>query len=175
MENLFDKIKPPIKLKTQRLTVEDITKKDALEYQRLYLDDDLNKWWGYDYREDLGDKEPTKEYFLRFQQSLKDKKEEYSLAVKKDGVMVGELVLHNFDESGGVEIGFRFFKECHGKGYALESATALKDYAITTLGASTLKSRCYKENAPSRKLIERLGLKLSNQSDTHYFFALAVK
>lgn len=169
-KTLFDKINPPVFIKTDRLTIEEITEKDGATYQSLYLDDQLNKWWGYDYREDLNGKEPTAEYFLGFQKLLKEKREEYSLAVKKDGVMIGELVLYNFEGATSLEMGFRFFKEHHGKGYAVESAGALKDYVFNTLGASRLRSRCFKENIPSRKLIERLGLKLFDQNQTHYFF-----
>lgn len=169
---LFDNIISPVHIKTERLVVTEITENDKENYAKLYLDDQINKWWGYDYREDLNGKEPTADYFFGFQNLLKEKKEEYSLAVKRDGEMIGELVLHNFDEEGGVEIGFRFFQECQGKGYALESATALKDYVFNTLGATTLKSRCYKENLPSRKLIGKIGLVQTHESLTHYYFAL---
>lgn len=167
---LFDKIVPPIKLITERLTVEEIKEEDKERYAALYLDDELNKWWGYDYREDLGENTPTPEYFFNFQNLLKEKKEEFSFAVKEKGEMIGELVLHNFDENGGVEMGFRFFREVQGKGYATESALALKDYVKTVLKAKILKSRCFKENIPSRNLIERLGLSLVRESETHYFF-----
>jgi RimJ/RimL family protein N-acetyltransferase len=86
--------------------------------------------------------------------------------------MIGELVLHNFDQDFGVEMGFRFFKEHQGKGYAIESASALKEYVFNVLGAKKLKSRCFKQNVHSRKLIERLGLKKCGESQTHYFFEL---
>ena len=172
VKTLFDKINAPVIIKTERLLVTDFDVVDARDYARLYLDEDLNKWWGYDYREDLGDSAPTPEYFFGFQKALKEKKEEYSLAVKENGKFVGELVLHNFDYYGGVEMGFRFFKECHGKGYAIESASALKEYCFNNLGAKKLKSRCYKENLPSAKLIKRLGLNKANENQTHYFFEL---
>jgi RimJ/RimL family protein N-acetyltransferase len=85
--------------------------------------------------------------------------------------MIGELVLHNFDVFGGVEMGFRFFSECQGKGYAIESASALKDYVKEVLGAKTLKSRCVKENVRSKNLIEKLGLKQVKEDDVYYYFA----
>ena len=173
VKTLFDKITTPMYLKTERLTITDIDKADAQAYAKLYLDDDLNKWWGYDYREDLDGELPTPEHFYNFQNKMKMVKEEYALAVKKDGVMVGELVLHNFDYYGGVEMGFRFFKNCQGKGYAVESASMLRDYCFNELGASVVKSRCYKQNLPSAKLITRLGLKKYKESDTHYFFKLS--
>ncbi len=170
VNTLFDRLPKSFELKTDRLTITQIQDEDKELYAKLYLDSELNKWWGYDYREDLDGDEPTPEHFFAFQQKMKDTGEEYSFAVRLDGVMVGELVLHNFGYFGDLEMGFRFFKHCQGKGFAIESASALRDYAFDTLGARTLKSRCYKENAPSRKLIERLGLKLYLQDDTHYYF-----
>ena len=125
---------------------------------------------GYDYREDLNGNAPTAEYFYKFQNQLKDKKEEYSFAVKQNGVMVGELVLHNFDFYGGVEMGFRFFSECQGKGFATESALALKNFVKEELCAKTLKSRCFKQNIPSANLIKRLGLKKVREDATHFYF-----
>ena len=90
----------------------------------------------------------------------------------KTSAVIGELVLHNFDYFGGVEIGFRFFKDYQGQGYATESAGAIKEFAFNELGAKKVKSRCYKENLPSKKLIERLGLKKCDEDGTHYYFAI---
>ena len=168
---LFDKIKSPV-LRTERLLIEDILEGDRERYSALYLDEELNKWWGYDYREDLGDQEPTPQYFYDFQNLLKEKKEEYSFAVKKDNLLIGELVLHNFDCDGGVEMGFRFFKDCQGKGFAIESGLALKEYVFNVLNAKKLKSRCFKQNNPSHNLILRLGLKMIREDQTHYYFEL---
>lgn len=172
---LFDRISESVILKTERLTISKIEEADKERYASLYLDDELNKWWGYDYREDLGDNKPSPDYFFNFQNLLKEKKEEFSFAVKKDSELIGELVLHNFGEDDSVEMGFRFFKNCQGKGYALESASKLKEYVFNTLGAVKLRSRCYKENFPSANLIKRLGLEKSSENDTHYFFELIKK
>lgn len=169
---IFDTILSPVNIKTKRLTISDINKTDKEEYAQIYLDDKLNKFWGYDYREDLKGQSPTPDYFFNFQKHLKDIKEEYSLAVRYEGQMIGELVLHNFDEGGGVEMGFRFKKEYQGKGFAIESATALKDYVFTVLNATKLKSRCNKLNVQSNRLITRLGLKMVREDDTHYYFEL---
>ena len=171
VRTLFDAISAPVLISTERLTITDIMKDDADEYFDLYTDEKLNVYWGYDYKEDLTG-EATPAWFFAFQKALKDKKEEYSLAVRLNGRMIGELVLHNFDYFGGVEMGFRFFKEYQGKGYAFESASALKNYVFNVLKAQTLKSRCFKQNVPSRRLIEKLGLKLSYTDDTHFYFKL---
>ena len=167
---LFNLITSPILIKTERLEICDINLSDKTDYFNLYIDDKLNEFWGYDYREDLGDNTPTEDYFFAFQNSLKEKKEEYSLAVKLNGKMIGELVLHGFDYQKSVEIGFRFFKEYQNKGYATESASALIDFVRNTLGANIIKAKCFKQNINSKKLIEKLGLKIVNESSTHYYF-----
>ena len=166
---LFDKIKPPVEIKTERLAITDIAEKDKDLYAKIYLDDDLNKWWGYDYRTDLNGLDPTPDYFYSFQKKLKEIKEEYLFIVRLNGIMIGELVLHNFS-SESVEMGFRFFREYQGNGYATESALALKDFVKNTLGAKRLKSRCFKQNLPSKRLIERIGLEKSTEDNTHYYF-----
>ena len=170
VKTLFDKIASPIIIQTETLAITDIFESDKEKYCELYMNDELNKWWGYEYRDDLGEEKATPDYFFAFQQKLKERKEEYALAVKKDKVMIGELVLHNFDYFGGVEIGFRFFENCQGKGYATISATATMDYAKNVLGAKKLKTRCFKENKPSFNLINRLGFNMAREDNTHYYF-----
>ena len=170
VKTLFEKITSPVILQTERLLITDITESDKDKYYELYTDDALNQYWGYDYRSDLNGESPTPEYFLTFQQKLKDIKEEYALAVKKNGVLIGELVLHNFDYFGGVEIGFRFFSEHQGKGYATEGASVLIDYAFNLLNAKKVKTRCFKQNIPSARLIKKLGFLKVREDDTHYYF-----
>ena len=168
---LFNKIDKDLCIATERLTITPIKKKDADTYYVLYLDDELNKYWGYDYREDLSGT-PDKNYFFEFQKRLKKNREEFSFAVRLSGKMIGELVLYNFDHLGGAEMGFRFFTEYQNQGYAFESATALKDYVFNVLGAKSLRSRCFKKNSSSCKLIEKLGFKLKKETETHYFFEI---
>lgn len=170
VQTLFDKIKSPIFIKTQRLEIADISERDKESYQKLYINENINKWWGYDYKADLGDKQATADYFYNFAKELKEKKEEYSLLVKKDKIVIGEIVLYNFDYFGGVEIGYRFFSEQQGKGYATESVGAVVDFVMTQLKAKKIMSKCYKENVNSEKLIKKLGFEKIRENSTHYFF-----
>lgn len=172
MQTLFNKIKAPVIIKTERLIIDDIKKEDKEQYFMLYTDEALNQWWGYDYREDLGKNPPTPEYFYSFMQALKEKKEEYSFAIRLDGQMIGELVLYNFDQDESAEMGFRLKREYHGHGFAFESAFALKEYVFNTLKAKTIKCKCFKQNIASKKLIEKLGFSLISEDQTHYYFLL---
>lgn len=166
----FSKIKSPF-IKTDRLTIEDILKSDKKQYYKLCVDEENNKYFGYDYKEDCLGK-PTPEYFIDFVQKLKDKKEEYDFAVKKDGKLVGELCLYNFDFYGTAELGFRILKKEQGKGYAIESAKALIDYAFNELKIVNLKARAFKQNIPSHKLLNKLGFALISEDEKFIYYKL---
>lgn len=169
VQTLFDKLRPPVIVATERLSVTDIFEGDAQAYCKLYTDAEINKFYGYDYREDFKGDAPSPQYFMEFMRSLKEKREEYSLAVRKDGAMIGEIVIYNFDFFGGAEIGFRFFAEFRGKGYAAESVKAVTE-DLFSLKAAKIKCRAFKENLASVKLIEKLGFKKVSETQTQYFY-----
>lgn len=61
------------------------------------------------------------------------------------------------------EIGYRFREEFWGKGYAYESAKAWRDYAFNELKVDTLYASAHIDNLASRKVLEKIGLKLKNE------------
>ena len=155
-------------IQTQRLTLTEIKEQDEQVYYKLYTDKELNTLWGYDFTADLGPN-PTPQDFFRLQNNLKQLEGEYAFAVRENGQMIGELVLYN-PTTSSVEIGFRFFKNSQGKGYATESATALMEYAKQLLKVKVFRGRCFKQNAPSKALFLRLGFTQISENQTHYFF-----
>lgn len=169
---LFKKIKPPVILIEGDVILSDLTSQDKQAFYELYTDEENNLYWGYDYREDLGSAAPTPDYFFGFQQSLKDKCEEYSLAVRHAGELVGEAVFHNFDYHGGVEIGIRIKRSEQGKGYAKAALTAMISYAKNYLGAQTVKAKCFKQNAASKASLLSVGFKKTGSDDTYYYFTV---
>ncbi len=170
MQLITHKLPKELQINTQRLTITEIKESDKDLYYNLYTDKELNALWGYDYTNDLG-QNPSPKDFFDLQNKLKQTEGEYAFAVRLQGQMIGELVLYNPTENS-VEIGFRFFSEFHGKGYAVESATALMDYAKKEIGVKIFKGRCFKQNAQSKALFLRLGFSQISQNDTHYFFEL---
>ena len=167
----FSLIVPPVCLETERLTLTDVFREDGELYAKLYTDDKINEFYGYDYRKDLGENKPDGDYFFKFMLTLKAKKEEYSLAVRLGGEMIGEIVFYNFDYFGGAEIGFRFFTEYQGKGYAYESVKAAIEYAFRQ-GFNKIICRHFKENARSEKLILKLGFTVLREDNTHKYYEL---
>lgn len=166
----IDFIPNEIEIKTERLTITEIRESDKNEYYRLYIDDELNKFWGYDYREDLFDKKPTPDHFYQFSRQMIETKEEYSLVVRLGGKLIGELVVWNLELNGTVETGFRLLKEYHKKGYARESLLGLINYLHQNLNVKKVKSRCHKQNLPSYNMLTRLGYTVYKEDGDWLFF-----
>lgn len=60
--------------------------------------------------------------------------------------------------AGEVESGWRLAKEFWGRGYALEAAQAALQFAFEQLGREQVLAFTAVQNAPSRALMERLGM-----------------
>lgn len=171
VKTFADKINLPIKINTERLEIESTGNNEEESYFKLSVSDEINKLWGYDYREDLGENAPNQQYFANFRKALEDNKEEFSLAVKLNGQMIGEIVLWNFAFDGGVEVGTRFFSEYHGKGYAYESVGAVINY-LKNLGVKTLRTRAFFENFASNKLFQKLGFEINAKDDRKNYYVM---
>lgn len=57
-----------------------------------------------------------------------------------------------------VEIGWRLARDAWGHGYATEGALAVRDYAFDVVGLDELLSWTTVANAPSRRVMERIGM-----------------
>lgn len=172
VNTLFDKLPLNPNIKTERLTLGEITERDKAEYYSLYTDKELNAFWGYNYESDLKGALPTPEYFYDFQNSLKEKKEEFSFAVRLNDKMIGEVVLHGFGFNGALEIGFRIERKSQQKGYAYESAFGVINFVKENLNPIKIKGKCLKQNLPSKNLFTKLGFTLVNIDDVYCYFEL---
>ena len=82
-------------------------------------------------------------------------------AVLLEGELIGCVSLYLEEEIPGEgELGWIFRSGFHGQGYACEAAKAVAAFAGRTLGLSCLSAHCDARNEPSRRLMERLGMRL---------------
>ncbi len=79
-------------------------------------------------------------------------------AVEAGGEFLGFTGLAQPDFRAEREIGWRFARAAWGNGYATEAARAVLDYAFTTLALSEVISFTAVGNAPSRRVMERIGM-----------------
>ena len=155
-------------LKTERLTLNAIKASDVKTYYNLCTDDDRNKYWGYDYRKDLQG-ELTEDYFYKVAKNDFKNRLCVNFAVRKDGEMIGETVVYEFDYKGGCKIGVRIAKEYAGYGFGEEAFEKTIRFALYTLGVKKVYSSCYKANTPSVRMHERLFRKDGEDAEKFYY------
>ena len=140
-------------IETQRLMLSALTDADRAAYNALCLDDERNRWWGYDYRDDLCG-ELTEDYFLEVARQDFAARNAANWALRLDGRCIGEAVLYNHDWRGGMELGCRIAPEYAGHGYGAEAFAAVAHWALYTLGLTRVVAKCFHENVASKKMLE---------------------
>ncbi|MDQ2855212.1 MAG: GNAT family N-acetyltransferase [Acidobacteriota bacterium] len=83
----------------------------------------------------------------------------YLVALKPTGVPLGICGLIKRDALAAVDIGFAFLPEFRAKGYAFESAAAVKDYGLNVLGLDCLLAITNPDNTGSIRVLEKIGLR----------------
>ena len=79
-------------------------------------------------------------------------------ALKEGEVPIGMCGLLKRESLADVDIGFAFLPHFWAKGYALESASAVKAYGLDTLGLKRIVAITNPDNEASIRLLEKLGL-----------------
>lgn len=160
------------RIETERLALDALTEDDKAAYNALCLDDERNRWWGYDYREDLRG-ELTEDYFLDVAHHDFAKRMAANFAVRLEGELIGEAVLYHFDWRGGAELGCRIAPAYAGHGYGTEAFAAAADWALYRLGLDRVVAKCYKENAASYKMLSSC-MRRNGEDETFYYFIKTV-
>lgn len=81
----------------------------------------------------------------------------YLVELREDGAPIGICGLLKREELDDVDLGFSLMPEYWGCGYAFEAASAVKQYAREVLGVARLAAITAPHNAPSARLLEKLG------------------
>ena len=164
----LDDLKAIPTLTTERLTLDALGEEDKAIYNTLCLDDDRNRWWGYDYRKDLLG-ELTEDYFLDVARKDFEARRAINFAIRLDGKCIGEAVLYRFNWRGSAELGLRILPEYAGHGYGTEAFAAVADWAIYQLLLTTVVAKCYKENTASYKMLSSC-MRKTGEDETFFYF-----
>ncbi|MEG1917621.1 MAG: GNAT family N-acetyltransferase [Oscillospiraceae bacterium] len=94
----------------------------------------------------------------------------YAVILKETGEMIGQcgLTMQDYRDEKVVEIGYLFQKAYWHKGYAIEAASACKEYAFTVLGVGEVFSIIRDTNIASQKVARRNGMERKDTLVKHY-------
>lgn len=134
------------------LSLGELKESDRDKFAEISLDVELNKYWGYDYRDDLQD--PTPQYFIDSALEGFDLGISASFAVRLCGEFVGEVCFWGFDLFGGCELGFRLHANYRGKGYG-KRILSLAIRMGEEIGLLRLYASVIRDNTPSVSVVER--------------------
>ena len=150
-------MQPDWPIETERLVLRPYSEGDLAGLLGIYSDVEVAR---YLYHEPRGEQE-TRELLERkiAGSSLEQEGHWLSAAVTRDGVLVGDLVLHWASEQHKTaEIGFSVDPRHHGHGYATEAARAFVDWAFAQ-GFHRVIGRLEARNAASARVLEKLGMR----------------
>ena len=142
---------------TERLILKPADLEDADFFLKLYNLPSFIKFIG---DRNLRTKEDAEKYILnRFRPQLERLGfGNYVVIHKELNKKIGAVGIFEREGLDVLDIGFSFFPEFEGKGYAYESASNLKEIAKNDFGVSKLSAITSKENYSSQKLMHILGL-----------------
>ncbi len=93
----------------------------------------------------------------------------YEFAVTLDGAVIGAVSLELRGGEGEGHLGWILDKRYWHRGYALEAARAVRDFAFRELGLTRLIAQCDQRNEASWRLMEKLGMRLADASGTRTY------
>ena len=155
-------------LKTERLTLSELTEADVPAYNALVLDAERNRYWGYD---DVGGlTEPMVEdsFFRVTRQDFKNGSA-LNFAIRLDGKLIGEAILYHFGYQGEAELGCRIAKPYANYGYGTEAFQAVADWGLYRLHLNKIVSKCFHENESSYRMLSSC-MKHIGQDDVYHYF-----
>jgi ribosomal-protein-alanine N-acetyltransferase len=85
----------------------------------------------------------------------------YAVVERQSQEVIGYCGLFFFPDINGrseVEIGYRLARSVWGRGYATEAASAVRDFAFSTLGIKRLIAIIDPSNTPSIHVAEKIGM-----------------
>lgn len=147
------------RFETERLKIVPTSEKDAEFILELF---NSPKWLKYIGDRNVRTVEEAKNYIKTkmLPQLEKYGYSNYIIINKDDKKKIGTCGLFDREGLEGIDIGFAFLPEYEKKGFAFEAANRIKIAAFEDFGINMLSGITTKDNIPSQKLLEKLGLKL---------------
>jgi RimJ/RimL family protein N-acetyltransferase len=89
----------------------------------------------------------------------------FAANLKATGAFLGWFSFRPFEDGGDdeVSLGYRLCRSAWGNGYGTEGARALLRKGFTELGVQRVSATAYEENLASRRVMEKVGMKLARR------------
>ncbi len=163
-------------LETERLSLREITADDLDDLLEIWGDPEAMRHFPHTL-----DHQGMREWIERNQ----NRYEQYghglwAVILRSERKLAGDcgLTVQEVDGIEELEVGYHFNRKYWGRGFGTEAARACMDYAFERLGRRRIISMIRPENASSRRVAERNGLRIEKEvfwrGYQHYVYALLI-
>ncbi len=154
---------------TERLILRPMLESDFEDYCKYGLDPEVMK-----FIRPVGSKAETHEAFKGFQKDWQDEQGQWmALAVEliADGSLIGDVGFrYSNKEHLQIELGYKFNKDFHGKGFGTEAVDAMVKHINEHWDFHKLVAYCDPRNTASYKLMRRYGMQQEGHFKEHFKF-----
>lgn len=159
-------------LRSGNVVLTPLREADKRAYFLLNTDLENNRYWGYDFREDVsltGQIDETVFYdSVNFDMQAGDSIN-FAIRLAENGEMIGEAILWNFSFDDSAELGCRILPQYQGNGYGKTAFKAAADFAARFLHIQ-VTARCDKRNTASYRMIAASGFSPVRENDAFCYF-----
>lgn len=149
-------------LETKRLYLRELNTNDSENFYKLNLDPNVIKYTG---NSAFADIDEANEFLENYQDYKLNSYGRWAVINKENNEFLGWCGLKYDNNLNETDIGFRFFEDKWGNGYATESAKACIDYGFEKLNLKTIIGRAMQENIASIKVLEKIGMQFVREFD----------
>ncbi|CAN5510195.1 GNAT family N-acetyltransferase [soil metagenome] len=151
-------------LRTQRLVLREFIPEDASSMFELNSDPEVIRFTGDEAFKSI---EEAAQLINKYDQYKNYHYGRWTVLAYDSSEYIGWCGLNFNEESKETDLGFRFLRSQWGKGIATESAKACIDYGFNELRLTKIIGRAMKENIPSLRVLEKIGMKFEKEFEAH--------
>lgn len=144
-------------LQTERTTLSLLTETDFPDMMELSRETDTFKYLKK--LRDMNEGEYRQFLQIKTDQIKTGAGYHWAVRLKTNDEFIAAVNLNPIGKSSRLQIGCQLKRDYWNKGYATELTKWLRDFAVQDLGLTTVYGVFEKENAASRRLLEKLGFK----------------
>jgi [ribosomal protein S5]-alanine N-acetyltransferase len=153
---------PAPSIATERLDLRPFTSDDEEAMAAVFADAELLRFWGPPL-----DRDAVRQRIVRNAELNRvDGFARWAIVLRDGGKLVGDAGLTRTDVEGieEIELGWVVRRDHGGRGIATEAAAAWRDHAFGPLGLVRIVSMIRRENAPSRRVAEKIGMGVEREA-----------
>ncbi len=152
-------------LTTERLLLREFTLEDSQLLIDLNSNPNITRYTGDGPLKDLAE---AKDILLNtILPQYPDKLGRWAVNLKATNEFIGWCGLKHLASLNEIDLGYRFFENHWGKGYATESAKAVLNYGFNTRKLKVIVARAAIENINSVNVLRKIGMKFEKEDVEH--------